>query len=477
MTNAVIVGAGPNGLAAALFLADHDIEVTILEANSSIGGGARSGEYTLPRLTHDHCSAFHPFGVGSSFWKEVELEKYGLEWAWSEVDCAHPLDDGRAGILYRSLDKTVEHLGVDGDIWRKIVGSNVRNFDLLTEDIFRPLLHIPQHPVTLAKFAPYASLPASTLMRMFKTEAGKALFGGIAAHAFTSLDRPLTASLGIMLAAAAHQWGWPVAKGGSGAIVAALEKALTQKNVTIHTNSPVISKRDIPTADLVLLDLSPQQILSLYGDEMPSRIKKQYSNFRSGSSAFKVDYAISGDIPWKNSHCRRAGTVHLGGNAKETLLSESLRAKGKMPSRPFVLVGQQYMADPARSNGNLNPIYAYAHVPKGYSGDATGLVTEQIERFAPGFRDQIVMSKSINPQQMESSNRNFHNGDIIGGENDGLQLVFRPRMTTNPYWVGVQGVYICSHSSPPGAGVHGLCGKNAATAAFRDLQKRIHLSK
>ncbi|MEB3983838.1 NAD(P)/FAD-dependent oxidoreductase [Mycobacterium sp. 663a-19] len=471
MTTAVVVGAGPNGLAAAIQLARHGVDVQVLEARDTIGGGARSGELTVPGVIHDHCSAFHPLAVGSPFWQEIDLQHYGLVWKWPEIDCAHPLDDGTAGVLYRSIEATTAGLGPDGTRWQRAVGDLAAGFDELARDLLRPVINVPRHPVRLAAFGPRAVLPATVMARWFRTERARALFGGAAAHVYTRLDRPLTASLGLMILASGHRYGWPVAEGGSGSITAALAAALSAHGGNVTTGVAVASRRDIPDADIVMLDLSPAAVLSIYGDVMPGRIRRAYRRFREGASAFKVDFAIEGDIPWTNPDCGRAGTVHLGGTFAEIADTERQRAQGKMVQRPFVLVGQQYLADPSRSAGNLNPIWAYAHVPFGYTGDATGAVIDQIERFAPGFRDRITATVSKSAAELQAYNPNFVGGDIIGGANDGLQVILRPRAAVNPYATGVDGVYLCSQSAPPGAGIHGLCGYHAATAALRRLHR------
>lgn len=472
MTKAVVVGAGPNGLAAAIHLARQGVEVQVLEAHDAIGGGARSGELTLPGVIHDYCSAFHPLGVGSPFWKEIGLESYGLAWKWPEVDCAHPLDDGTAGVLHQSVVKTAKGMGSDNLRWRAAVGGLAKGFDDLAEDLLRPVLNIPRHPVRLALFGPRALMPATAVAGWFHTEQARALYGGAAAHAFTRLDRPLTASLGLMILASGHRYGWPVAEGGSGAITRALGAALAAEGGRVATGVTVTRRRDIPTADIVMLDLSPAQVLGIYGDAMPTRIKRSYRRYREGSSAFKVDYAIDGDIPWANPACARAGTVHLGGTFDEIADTERQRAQGTMVQRPFVLLGQQYLADPSRSAANINPIYAYAHVPFGYTGDATAAVTDQIERFAPGFRDRIIETVSTGTAELQAHNASYIGGDIIGGANDRLQIIFRPRIAVDPYATGVPGVYLCSQSAPPGAGIHGLCGYHAAESALRWLHKR-----
>jgi phytoene dehydrogenase-like protein len=467
VTTAVVVGGGPNGLAAALHLARNGVDVQVLEAADTIGGGARSGELSVPGLIHDRCSAFHPMVVGSPFWTEVGLENHGLRWRWPEIDCAHPLDNGDVGVLRRSLDETAAGLGEDGRRWRLALGDLVRGFDDLGHDLLRPILNVPSHPLRLAAFGPRAVLPASVMARWFRTAPARALYGGVAAHAFTRLDRPLTASLGLMILASGHRYGWAVAEGGSGAITAAAAAALGDAGGKIETGVRVSSRADIPPADLVMLDLSVAQTLSIYGDLMPHRVSRAYRNYRTGSAAFKVDFAIEGDIPWRNPECRVAGTVHLGGDYAEIAATEKQRAAGVMADRPFVLVGQQYLADETRSNGNIHPIWSYAHVPGGYSGDATEAVIAQIERFAPGFRDQIIATHSTGTEQLHAHNANYGGGDIIGGANDGLQMVVRPRLAVDPYSIGVDGVYICSQSTPPGAGIHGLCGFHAATSALR----------
>jgi phytoene dehydrogenase-like protein len=469
MTTAVVVGAGPNGLAAAIHLARNGFDVQVLEAADTIGGGARSGELTVPGVIHDHCSAAHPMGVGSPFWKEIDLERYGVSWKWPEVDCAHPLDDGTAGVLYQSIEKTVAGMGSDSRRWRLAFTDLATGFDDLGQDLLRPVLHIPRHMTRLAAFGPRAVLPATVMARWFRTAQARALYGGGAAHSYTRLDRPLTAGMALMFLASGHRYGWPVAEGGSGSITAALAAAVRARGGAITTGVTVARRDDIPDADVVMLDLSPAAAVQIYGDVMPARIKRSYERYREGSSAFKVDFAIEGHVPWTNPDCRRAGTVHLGGTFAEIAHSERERAEGRMPQHPFVLVGQQYLADPSRSAGNIYPIWSYAHVPFGYTGDATAAIVDQIERFAPGFRDRIIATVSKSTAELQAYNANYIGGDIIGGANDRLQMLFRPRVAIDPYFTGVPGVYLCSQSTPPGAGVHGLCGYYAAQSALRRL--------
>ncbi|GAA4743241.1 NAD(P)/FAD-dependent oxidoreductase [Gordonia alkaliphila] len=472
MTTAVVIGGGPNGLAAGLRLARAGVDVTVLEARDEVGGGARSGELEVPGVIHDHCSAVHPLGVGSPFWQEIGLDRYGLQWAWPEIDCTHPLDDGDIGVLHQSIEETAAGLGVDGRRWKLAFGDIVRGFDELAPDLLRPIVNVPRHPFRLAAFGPRALLPATMMARLFATPAARALYAGVAAHGFTRLDTPMTAALGIMITASGHRFGWPVAVGGSGAITRAAADALLDLGGTIETGVMISDRSQIPDADLVMLDLSASQALSLYGDRMPDRIAKAYGRYRVGSSAFKVDFVIRGDIPWRNPESARAGTVHLGGDLAEVAYTEKQRAAGVLVENPFVLVGQQYLADPSRSSGDLNPIWSYAHVPPGFDGDATEAVIRQIERFAPGFRDTIVATTSTGTMALEQYNPNYAAGDIIGGANTGLQTILRPRLALDPYATGVDGVYLCSQSAPPGAGIHGLCGMHAADSALRSIGRR-----
>ncbi|MGW0174621.1 phytoene desaturase family protein [Rhodococcus sp. NPDC003322] len=472
MSTAVVVGSGPNGLAAAVHLARSGVAVQVLEAADTIGGGTRSGEATVPGLIHDECAAFHPLGAGSPFLRTLGLDRYGLTWRWPEVDCAHPLDDGDAGLLYRSVAETAAGLGVDGPRWRRLVEDLAGNVDDLAADLMRPIIRIPRHPLEVAAFGARALLPATVTARWLRTDRARALYGGVAAHAYHRLDRPATSAVGLMIAAAGHRHGWPVAEGGSRAIADALASMLTEHGGTISTGVRVRNARDIPPADVVLLDLTPAAALAVLGDRIPVRVARAYRRFRHGAAAFKVDFAVDGPIPWTAPACGRAGTVHLGGSFDEVAAAEREVAAGRMPQRPFVLLGQQYVADPTRSHGNLNPVYAYAHVPHGYSGDATEAVLAQIERFAPGFRDRVVATTASGPARMAASNPNNVGGDIVGGANAGTQVLFRPRIALDPYSVGIPGTYLCSASTPPGAGAHGMCGHNAAEAALRHLRRK-----
>lgn len=469
MTTAVVVGSGPNGLAGAVHLARSGVAVTVLEAADTIGGGTRSGELTLPGLTHDHCSAFHPLGVGSPFLSRLDLARYGLQWDHAPIDCAHPLDDGTAALIHRSIDTTVDGLGRDGPRWRALVGPLAARFDDLATEVMQPIVHLPRHLLALATLGPRALPPATITARLFATPQGRAAFAGAAAHAYTRLDRPLTSAVGLMLAASGHRFGWPVARGGSAAITSALAAMLVDLGGTIETGHRVTSTADLPPSDIVLLDTSPQVAADIYGDALPRRVQRAYRRFRRAPGAFKVDYAIEGTVPWTAPGVASAGTVHVCGDADEVFAAERQVARGEMPARPFLIVGQQYVADPSRSHGELNPLYAYAHVPQGFSGDATEAITAQIERFAPGFRSRIRATSVTSTADFASGNPNYAGGDVIGGSNGGLQVVLRPRPAIDPYATGIEGVYLCSASTPPGAGAHGMGGFNAATSALRHL--------
>ncbi|MGN6160473.1 MAG: phytoene desaturase family protein [Marmoricola sp.] len=481
MTTAVVVGSGPNGLTAAIRLAQAGFEVTVVEAHERPGGGTRTSELTLPGVLHDDCAAFHPTGVASPYLASLRLERHGLRWLWPEVDLAHPLDDGRAGLAGRDRELTTQSLGGDAKSWWRLFGSAVRNFDDLMGEVLQPIAHVPRHPITLGKFGARALLPATATVRRFDDEPAKALFMGVAAHAFHRLDQPLSGSVGLMLAASAHAVGWPVAEGGTEAITRALlaELALHGGKVITGTRATSLDQlRDLVGAkpDVVMLDTAPAGVLEIVGDALPLRIRKALNRYSYGPAAFKLDLAIEGDIPWTNEACRRAGTLHLGGSAAQIAALEAGTVRGQMADQPFVLLGQQYLIDPSRSSADANPIYAYAHVPNGYTGDATEAIIGQIERFAPRFRDQIVAISTRNPGELEAHNANYVGGDISAGANTPRQILLRPRLALNPYGLGVPGVYLCSAATPPGAGVHGMGGFHAAETALKQLRRAIRAS-
>jgi phytoene dehydrogenase-like protein len=474
VTTAVVVGSGPNGLAAAVRLAHAGVDVTVLEAHERPGGGARSSELTLPGLLHDECAAFHPTGFASPYFTSLDLQRHGLNWLWPEVDLAHPLDDGRAGLAARDLSHTDASLGEDAARWRRLFAAPVRNFEDLIDDVFQPVVHVPSHPITLGRFGMKALQPATWIARRFHDEPARALYMGVAAHAFSTLTTPLSGSVGMMITASAHAVGWPVAEGGTGAITRALLAELAEHGGKVITGTRVTSLDSLSdltgsAPDVVMLDTAPAGVLEIVGERLPSRVRRAFARYSHGPAAFKVDLAIEGDIPWRNPDCLRAGTLHLGGSAEQIVGIEAATVRGEMPDQPFVLLGQQYLVDTSRSAGNANPIYAYAHVPHGYDGDATEAVVNQIERFAPGFRDRILAVAINNPAGLEAANANYVGGDISAGANTARQIAFRPRLAANPYTLGVPGVYLCSSATPPGAGVHGMGGFNAAETALRKL--------
>lgn len=469
MTEAVVVGSGPNGLAAALTLAAAGVGVRVIEAADTLGGGMRSSELTVPGLVHDECSAFHPFALASEFARRFELEDAGLAWRWAPLEAAHPLDGGRGAVLSRSVADTATGLGTDGPSWASMFGPLTQHFDALSAEILRPVLHMPHHPVKLARFGAHAALPAVRLARRWHTHEAQALFGGVAAHALRPLESPLSSAIGLALTTAAHACGWPVAEGGSVALRDAIVTRAKEHEVLFETGRRVESLDEFPEVDLVMLDTSPAAAALLTGARLPARVQRAYRRFRHGPGAFKMDFAVEGGVPWAYEPAGSAGTVHVGGTLQQMAASERDVTRGRMPEHPFVLVGQQSVADPTRRSGSLQPIYAYAHVPHGYTGDATSALIRQIERFAPGFRERVVATHVRSVPSMASYNANYVGGDIVTGRNDVRQMVFGPRLTLRPYATGAPGIYLCSAATPPGAGTHGMCGFLAAQAALRSV--------
>lgn len=475
MSTAVVVGSGPNGLAGAIRLARAGVEVTVVEAYERPGGGTRSSQRTVPGVLHDDCAAFHPTGVASPYLASLGLERHGLRWLWPEIDLAHPLDDGRAGVAARDRELTRRSLREDAGRWDRLFGNATRNFEALIEEVFQPVVHVPRHPIILGRFGVDALQPATWIARRFEDDPARALFMGVAAHAFGRLDTPLSSSVGLMLTAAAHAVGWPVAEGGTESITRALLAELGEHGGKVVTGVRVTSLdqlRDLTggSPDIVLLDTAPAGVLEIVGDALPPGVRRALGRYRYGPAAFKVDLAIEGDIPWMNEECRRAGTLHLGGTAAEIAAIEKETTRGVMAERPFVLLGQQHLADPTRSHGSVNPIYAYAHVPHAYAGDATDAILGQVERFAPGFRERVVAVSTRDPAELETYNPNWVGGDISAGANTARQIALRPRPALNPYALGIPGVYLCSSATPPGAGVHGMGGFHAAETALKRLR-------
>jgi phytoene dehydrogenase-like protein len=484
MAEAVVVGSGPNGLAAAVALAQQGVGVTVLEAADTIGGGTRSSRLTLPGLLHDHCSAVHPLALASPFLRSLGLDSApaqgaddeGPSWRWAPVELAHPLDHGPAAVLHRSIDATAAALGPDGENWRRLFGPLVDGFDELAASLLDPFSGLPEHPSLLTRFGLRAIWPAAGLARtLWRTPAAGALFAGVAAHAVRPLQSPAATAVGLMLVAAGHRWGWPVAAGGSRSLTDALAARLRSLGGTVETGVLVRSLRQLPRADAVLLDLAPAAALAVCGERLPPRTARAYARWQYGPAAFKLDLAVEGGIPWRDEACRSAGTVHVGGTLAEIADAERAVSGGRMPGRPFVLVSQQYLADPTRaerSAGDARPVWAYAHVPHGWRGDATGPILDQLERFAPGLRERILDMHVGTPAALAAGNPNYVGGDILTGANTVRQLLTRPRVALDPYATGIPGVFLCSAATPPGPGVHGMCGYAAARSALRYLRTR-----
>ncbi|HEX9681739.1 MAG TPA: NAD(P)/FAD-dependent oxidoreductase [Acidimicrobiales bacterium] len=470
MHDAVVVGSGPNGLAAAVELARSGLSVTVLEGSDEIGGGTRTRELTLPGVSHDVCSAVHPFGIASPYFRSLPLEAHGLRWAHAPIELAHPLDEGRAGIIVRSLDATATGLGADGDSWRRLMGPLAERFDDLIAELQQPIVHVPagRRVGSLLRFGTRALLPATRVAHRWSTDEARALFAGMAAHSFAPLTNPATAAVGLLFGASAHSHGWPVAVGGSRAITDALASLLAEHGGTIETGVMVRSATDIPESRVTLLDLAPRHALDVVGTDLAPSVRRGLERWRHGPAAFKVDLAVEGGVPWTNEACSRAGTVHVGGTMEELVAAEADVSAGRMPDRPLVLVAQQYVADPSRSNGNIHPVWSYAHVPAGFDSDATGAVLAQIERFAPGIGDRIVGVVSTAPRELEAYNPSYIGGDIAHGSSRGRQMLFRPRIALDPYRL-TDRTFLCSAATPPGAGVHGMCGYHAARRALRSL--------
>jgi phytoene dehydrogenase-like protein len=470
--DAVVVGAGPNGLAAAITLARAGRRVLVLEANDTAGGGVRSGPLTGPGYVQDLCSAVYPMAAGSPFFATLGLEEHGLRWVHPPVALAHPFDDGAAAALERDLEATARGLGVDGAAYRRLVGPLARRWHALAPTLLGPL-RLPRHPLALARFGLSAIQPATRLCRRhFRTREAAGLLAGLAAHSFVPLERAFTSAIGLVLGATAHTVGWPFAASGAQAITDALVAVLRAHGGTLETGHRVGSLDELPAAAVVLLDLTPRQVLAVAGERLPARYRAALAAYRYGPAAFKIDYALDAPIPWTAAACRRAGTVHLGGSLDEIAAAERQAWAGEPPERPFVLVAQPSLFDPSRAPAGRHTAWAYAHVPQGCALDMTDRLEAQIERFAPGFLSRVTARRVRGPLELEAGNANLVGGDVNGGANHARQILARPVLRYDPYSTPVPGLYLCSASTPPGGGVHGMCGHLAARSALRYLGRR-----
>ena len=474
--DAIIVGAGPNGLAAAITLARAGCSVLVREAASTVGGGTRSAELTLPGFVHDVCSAIHPLGLASPFFRTLPLAEFGLEWIQPPAPLAHPLDGGAVVILDRSLDATAEGLGPDANAYRRMMGLILDEWEAIIEEFLGPL-RVPRHPLAMTGFGLLAVQSARGLAQLaFRGERAQALFAGMAAHAIQPLERAPTAAFGLMLGMLGHAVGWPVAKGGSQKIADALAGYLRSLGGEIVTGAPVESVDELPSARAILFDLTPRQLLKIAGRRLPRGYQAALERYRYGPGVFKVDYALSGLIPWKAVECARAGTVHVGGTLLEIAASERAVWKGEHGQAPYVLVAQQSLFDSTRAPAGKHTAWAYCHVPHASDADMTARIEAQIERFAPGFKDCILARHTRTAVEMQAYNPNYVGGDINGGVQDFSQLFTRPTWHFPPYSIptlqsdSTRPLYLCSSATPPGGGVHGLCGFFAAQEALKELK-------
>jgi phytoene dehydrogenase-like protein len=470
---ACVIGAGPNGLAAAIVLAQAGLDVELFEAEPTIGGATRTLQLTLPNFHHDFGSAVHPLAAGSPFFNSLPLADYGLEWIHSPAPLAHPFDDGTAVTLERDFTANVSSLNEDSPAWRALFQPFATRWPNLTADILRPAIAWPQHPLLLARFGLNALLPATTVARRhFRAEPARALFAGLAAHSFLALDQPLSASFGLVLGTAAHAVGWPIPRGGAQSLANALAAHLTHLGGRVTTSTRIASLSDLPASDLILCDITPRQLLALAGpNQLTPTYRRQLAAYQYGPGVFKVDYALSAPIPWNAPACLRAATVHLGGTLAEIAASEAAMAAGRHTAKPFVLLAQPTLFDPTRAPAGKHIAWAYCHVPHAAPESESQLTLDrleaQIERFATGFRSTILARHVSSPATLESMDANLIGGDIGGGAVNLRQFVFRP--TPRTYGTSARNIYLCSSSTPPGGGVHGMCGANAAHLALRNL--------
>ncbi|GAB3322886.1 NAD(P)/FAD-dependent oxidoreductase [Larkinella ripae] len=466
--DALVVGSGPNGLAAAITLQQAGLSVLVLEGKPTIGGGLRSAELTLPGFMHDTCSAIHPMAAGSPFFRTLPLEAHGLEYIQPPVAAAHPFDDGTAALLTRSVDETARSLGADEGAYLRFFKPLIDQWPRIDGDVLGPLT-FPKHPLDFAAFGLKALPPSTWLAHWFKTKQARGLWAGMAAHSIQPLSNLTTSAIATVLMTAAHLRGWPLTKGGSQQMAQALASYFVSLGGKIETNVYVSNLAQLPSAKAVLFDVTPRQLLQIAGHRFSSLYRWQLNRYRYGMGVFKVDWALDGPIPFTAEGCRRAGTVHIGNTLEEIAGSERQAAQGQHPEKPYVLVAQQSQFDETRAPAGKQTAWAYCHVPNGSTVDRTDAIERQIERFAPGFRDRILARHTMNTLQVQEHNPNYIGGDINGGIIDLGQLFTRPALRWSPYRTSAKGLYICSSSTPPGGGVHGMCGFHAARRALKDL--------
>ncbi len=465
--DAIVVGSGPNGLAAAITLARAKLSVLVVEANAEPGGGARSAELTLPGYRHDVCSAIHPLAAASPLFRSLPLEKHGLEWIQPGLPVAHPLDHGGEAWLERSLGRTIAGLRNDGRRYDRLMRPLVDGWQALIWEILQPLLHVPRSPILLSRFGMIALRPAAAVSRRLFDEApGQALFGGLAAHSFLPLGQTASTAAGLVLGILAHAVGWPMPRGGAAKLTEALLSHFRELGGNLETGRRVRDLGELPSARAIFLDISPRQFLSIAGGRLPARYRRALERFRPGPGVFKMDFALAAPIPWSAEACRRAGTVHVIGALEELVRAEDEVGRGKHPERPFVLVTQPSLFDPTRAPQGRHVAWAYCHVPHGSTFDMAPRIEAQIERFAPGFRDCILAKHTRDTAALEAENANLTGGDINGGLANLRQLIARPVWSAAPYRTPLKGVFLCSASTPPGGGVHGMCGHLAAREAL-----------
>ena len=466
--DAVVVGSGPNGLAAAILLQQNGLSVLLVEGKDTIGGGMRSAELTLPGFIHDVCSAIHPLAAASPFFQTLPLKEHGLEYIYPDIAAAHPFDNGSAASLKHSIGETAGQFGIDATTYSQLVSSVVNDWPAIASDVLGPM-HYPKHPLAMARFGLKALQSLTGITRGFNTEEAKGFFAGMGAHSMQPLNKPTTAAVALVLTVAGHLGGWPLPKGGSQQIADSLASYFISLGGKIETNTYITSLDQLPSANAVLFDVSPQQLLQIAGHKFSNIYRWQLERYRYGMGVFKVDWALDGPIPFRAEECRQAGTIHIGNTLTEIAAAEQQVWQGGHPEKPFVLLTQQSLFDPTRAPEGKHTGWAYCHVPNGSTVDMTDAIEKQIERFAPGFRERILARNTINSTQMQEYNANYIGGDINGGVIDIGQLFTRPALRWSPYKTSAKGLYICSASTPPGGGVHGMCGYHAGKRALKDV--------